>query len=157
MAVVPWRYEGPPRSLLLALKLRGIRAAGRPLVEEMARACRAAGLTASCVTWVPARPKDARRRGFDHAELLARGVAGALGLPPASLLGRRGVQADQAGLSRAARLANLTDAFTACGRVDGPVLLVDDLVTTGATAAACARALRATGATRIELTTACRA
>lgn len=156
-AVAPWGYGGAPRSLILALKLRGARAAAGPLVGAMAAVCRDAGLAALRVTWVPARRKDARRRGFDHAEVLARGVAGALGLPVARLLIRRGVQADQAGLGRAARLANLEGAFEALGSIRGPVLLVDDLVTTGATATACARALGTAGATTVELATACRA
>lgn len=157
LSLAPWRYEGAPRSLILALKLRGRRGAAEPLSAAIARSCRTADLRATSVTWVPARGRDARRRGFDHAEVLARGVAAALGLPVGPHLTRRGIQADQAGLDRPARLANLAGAFVPRTGVDGPVLLVDDLVTTGATAVACAAALAAAGASDVELATACRA
>ena len=143
--------------MILALKLRGIRTAAGPLVLAMATECRRAGVSATAVTWVPARSADRRRRGFDHAEVLARGVASALGLPAVHALSRRGVQADQAGLDRPARAANVGGAFVASRRLDGPVLLVDDLVTTGATAAACAVALRAAGASAVALAAGCRA
>ena len=155
-SVAPWAYVGAPRSLILALKLRGARSAAAPLIVGMARACRRTGVSPACVTWVPARRTDARRRGFDHAEVLARGLARELGLPAARSLARRGVQADQSGLDRRARLANLAGAFVAPRPVDSSLLLVDDLVTTGATAMACAAALRAAGGRRIVLVTACR-
>lgn len=156
-AVAAWSYEGAPRSLVLALKLRGARSAAEPLIGAMASACRRGGIAGASVTWVPARRSDVRRRGFDHAEVLARGVAAALGLPATAMLVRRGVQVDQAGLDRHARAANLTGAFEAARPLEGPVLLVDDLVTTGATATAGARALRSAGASRVDLATACRA
>ena len=155
--MAPWSYRGAPRSLVLALKLRGMRSAAGPLSEAMAGGCRRAGMTATAVTWVPARRADRRRRGFDHAEVLAAGVASALGLPAFSALERRGVQADQAGLDRVARASNVGGAFAGVTPVDGSILLVDDLVTTGATAAACARALRSVGASAVELAVACRA
>lgn len=156
-ALAAWRYEGAPRALILALKLRGCRSAAQPLVAAIAGICRRGGVTATSVTWVPARRSDARRRGFDHAEVLARGVAAALGLPAVAMLVRRGIQADQAGLGRHARIANLAGAFEAPEPVTKPVLLVDDLVTTGATATACATALRSAGAPQVDLAAACRA
>lgn len=156
LAVAPWRYEGAPRSLILALKLRGARAAADPLVAAMTASCRRAGVTAECVTWVPARRQDAMRRGFDHAEVLAHGVADGLGLPASRLLIRRGTQPDQTMLTRGQRLANLDGAFCATRSLCGRVLLVDDLVTTGATAVACAGALGVAGAARLELAVACR-
>ena len=155
-AVAPWAYEGGPRSLILALKLRGLKAAADPLIDAMVRCSRRNGIAADAVTWVPARRRDARARGFDHAEVLARGVAERLGLPAAPLLVRRGHQRDQAGLDRAHRLSNLATAFEARAQTAGSVLLVDDLVTTGATAAACAKALKRAGADRVDLLVGCR-
>ena len=155
-AVAPWAYEGGPRSLVLALKLRGSRTAAEPLIAAMALCARRSGLDADVVTWVPARPKDKAARGFDHAEVLARGVADRLGLPAAPLLARRGVQLDQAGLDKRQRWTNLAGAFTATSRWNGTILLIDDLVTTGATAGSCATVLKAAGAARVELLVACR-
>ncbi len=155
-AFAPWAYEGGPRSLILALKLRGLRAASDPLITAMIDRARQARLDADVVTWVPARRKDKAARGFDHAEVIALGVAARLGLPAAALLCRRGHQRDQAGLDRIGRLTNLAGAFTATAPVAGTILLVDDLVTTGATAASCAAALKVAGATRVDLLVACR-
>lgn len=113
-------------------------------------------MDADVVTWVPARNKDRALRGFDHAEVLARGVGARLGLPAAALLARRGHQLDQVGLDRTQRLLNLTSAFGALRSVGGSILLIDDLVTTGATARACAEALTGAGAGRLDLLVACR-
>lgn len=151
-----WAYEGAARNLILALKLRAVRAAAAPLVAAMRDEVLSSGLLGDVVTWVPARRRDALRRGFDHAEVLGRGLARALGLEPAPLLRRTGTPADQAGLGAAARRLNLVGAFLARD-CPGEVVLVDDLVTTGATAAACARALRDAGAGTVEVLVPCRA
>jgi predicted amidophosphoribosyltransferase len=153
--VAAWAYEGVARELVLALKLRADRAAAEPLVEAMCRATRRWGLAGSAVTWVPGRERDTRERGFDHAEVLARGVARRLGLGAGRLLARTGSRPDQTGLSAAARRSNLVGAFVA--RTGPPaVVLVDDVVTTGATASACALALRAAGAEHVEVLVPCR-
>lgn len=152
----PWAYEGAARELILALKLRGRRDVAEPLVAGMVDAIRAAGSRAGAVTWVPARRRDVWSRGFDHAEILAAGVARALGLTARSLLVRRAARPDQAGLSATERRANLTGVFGARS-CSGTVLVVDDLITTGSTARACAGPLVAAGAERIEVAVACRA
>lgn len=155
-ALAPWAYEGGPRSLILALKLRGLKTAAGPLIEEMARCATRAAVDAEAVTWVPARARDRTLRGFDHAEVLARGVASRTGVPAVPLLARRGYQADQAGLTRSERLSNLAAAFAARSAPPRSILLIDDLVTTGATAAACTAALKGAGAGRVDLLVACR-
>lgn len=152
--VAAFAYEGAARSLVLNLKLRGDRAAAGPLVDGLARAVAASGLCASVLTWVPGRAPENRRRGLDHAAILAAGLGRALGLPAVPLLGRAAARPDQASLGAAERWANLQGAFTARA-CSGPVALVDDLVTTGATGAACAGVLRAAGASSVELLTAC--
>lgn len=149
-------YEGVARDLVLDLKLRGRRDAVGPLVDAMCRAVWRHGLAASTVTWVPGRPRDAAVRGFDHAELLARRVAARLGLDPSGLLTRTHATRDQTGLSRAQRFRNLAGAFTAYRPVPARVVLIDDVLTTGATAAACSRALRDAGASLVEVLVAVR-
>jgi predicted amidophosphoribosyltransferase len=152
----PWSYEGPARSLILGLKLRGLRAAALPLAEGMAEVARSGGIAATGVAWVPGRRADIRVRGFDHAELLARALARRLGLSPAPLLRRLHTGPDQTSLSAPERARNVKGAFAASGS-PRQVILVDDLVTTGATAAASAAALRTAGATRVELVVPARA
>jgi predicted amidophosphoribosyltransferase len=122
----------------------------------MRRAAVEAGGLSGTVTWVPGKPPDMRRRGYDHAELLAEGVSTGLGLPRRRLLVRRRIPLDQTSLGASARRANLAGAFQAASSV-ARVVLVDDLLTTGATAGACAHALRAAGAKRVDLLVACRA
>lgn len=155
--VAAFAYEGGPRGLVLALKVRGLRSAADPLIAALAVSCRSARLSPDVVTWVPARRADISRRGFDHAEVLARGVSRRLGWRCGGLLTRRGRQLDQVGLDRSGRFANLQDAFEAREPVAGRILLIDDLSTTGATARACASALRAGGASEVDVAVVCRA
>ncbi len=109
------------------------------------------GCTATSLCWVPGRVRETRVRGFDHARLLAAELAKRSGLPLRGHLYRVDEESpDQTGLSAAQRASNLRDAFAAHA-CRGVVGLVDDVVTTGATAAACARALRAAGADGVEL------
>jgi predicted amidophosphoribosyltransferase len=111
---------------------------------------------ASALTWVPGRRRDIRRRGFDHARELALRLAKELGLEALPLLGRRLDRPDQAGLSAEDRRSNLLGSFLSRPS-PARVALVDDLITTGATATACALALKGAGAARIELLAACSA
>jgi predicted amidophosphoribosyltransferase len=122
----------------------------------MARAVHRSGLLGSIVTWVPGRRRDVLDRGFDHAAVLARAVSLQLGLHRRNLLVRTRAPSDQTDLGRAERFANLEGAFRS-RPVSGRVVLVDDLVTTGATAGACARALLDGGASSVEVLAACRA
>lgn len=94
------------------------------------------------------------QRGFNQAELLAREVARRWNAPVRNAARRRKNTAVQAGLTNAKRRANVQGAFEVRGRLDGKhVLLVDDVMTTGATASACARALKRAGAARVTLLT----
>jgi predicted amidophosphoribosyltransferase len=125
-----------------------------PLVDALADEIARRGLKGTTLAWVPARRRDAAGRGFDHAEVLARALAARLGLVAAGILVRRAGALDQASLPAARRWGNLKDAFYArtCPR---DVVLIDDLVTTGATARSCARALREAGAAGVEVAAVC--
>ncbi len=96
---------------------------------------------------VPTARSRARRRGYDQAELLAAALARRTGLALARCLTRVRGDDPQVGRSRAARLAALSGAFAPRPGVEPPAraLLVDDVVTTGATFAACAEALHVAG------------
>lgn len=101
----------------------------------------------TAVTYVPLSAKDRRDRGYDQSELLAKRIAKALGLPLAPLLVKPRQTRHQHDLSRAERIENAKDAYRASRAAAGKrVLLVDDIVTTGATLCQCAEALYAAGA-----------
>jgi ComF family protein len=155
-------YDGPLRLLVHELKFRGKRRVASRLAEEMldVPAARAL-LTPGCVLVpVPLHPRRLRERGFNQSLLLAREIArrAPCRLAAAALV-RRCDTPPQTGLSAAARRANLKDAFVVRKRaplLGRTVVLVDDVLTTGSTARACARALRQAGVTDIRLLTAAR-
>ena len=105
------------------------------------------------VTWVPTPRDRLRERCVDHGRLLAEAVAGELGLPCRQLLVRRGSDRPQARLNREARQRNLRKAFAPVGKITAPVLLVDDVLTTGTTAMRCLEALREGGAEEMTVLT----
>lgn len=150
-------YEGVARKLVLDLKVRHLRCAARPLAAGLLAAVWERGVDVGAVTWVPGRRRDNLDRGFDHARVLAAGVARRTGLPLLPVLERVTTPRDQAGLSRERRFANLAGAFRARPCHGARWLVIDDLITTGATAAACADALKGAGAARVEVAAACRA
>jgi len=153
-------YDGSLGAAIRALKFRGRRRAAARLAEALLDDARVrALLTGPDVRLVPVplHPRRQRERGFNQAELLCRELERRGGPPLAcGALVRRADTPPQTGLSAAARRRNVAGAFAVRRRtlVDGRVvILVDDVCTTGATAAACARALRAAGATEVRLLT----
>ena len=142
-------FEGSGRQLVVALKYRNGRALGLPLGAAMAGLVEPA--TVDVVTWAPTSAARRHRRGFDQSRLLAGAVAATLHRPCWRLL-RRGPGPPQTGTSALER--RLGPRFEVVGPVPARVLVVDDVVTTGATLAAAARALRGRGATRVMALTA---
>ncbi|HYC79047.1 MAG TPA: phosphoribosyltransferase family protein [Planctomycetota bacterium] len=150
--LAPCVYSGLVRTLLTRLKYAGDRHAAAALGALLAPAAVALAARArpDCVVPAPTSASRRRRRGFDQAELLAKSAAKVLGAPClAGVLRRVARRPPQAGLDRSERLANLDGAFASEGAFGRSVLLVDDVVTTGATLGAAAAALRAGGARRV--------
>jgi predicted amidophosphoribosyltransferase len=145
----PVAYEGPGRDLVRALKFRGALALAREMAA-IAVASAPDGLLCGSPVPVPLHPVRLRRRGFNQAAVLARAIAERTGLAPADCLRRRGPGPPQVGRGRGARLAGPAGSIQARGSVPPVALLVDDVVTTGATLAACAIALREAGATEVS-------
>lgn len=147
-------YEGVLRALVLLVKYEGERAVARVLAREMARTV--AGEVA-VVTWVPPDPLRLRRRGFHGAELLGREVARILDLPAKPLLRKLRPSPEQVGRPREERIRAMHGLFVATRRGRGEaVLLVDDVLTTGATAAEGVRALQEAGFGEVAVLTCAR-
>jgi ComF family protein len=155
-------YEGALRSAVLALKFGSRRRLAAQLGRVLWGVPRARALLAADVLLIPV-PLHARRlrqRGFNQSELIARELARLSGrrLCAGALTRRRDTSA-QTGLSAAQRRANVSGAFAVQrgSHVRGhTVVLVDDVYTTGATARACAQALRQAGVKSVRLLTVAR-
>ncbi len=146
------RFEGDARRLVHRLKYESLSALAEPMGALMA-ACPLPHPRPDVLVPVPLHRARVRRRGFNQAELLARAIGRAHGIPmaPRALVRVRATPSQVRQAGAAHRAANVTGAFACRDDVSGRVvLLVDDVATTGATLRACAAALRAAGAATVH-------
>jgi ComF family protein len=154
-------FSGVTRRALHALKYSGERRLARPLGGAVAARWAQAGAGGDVLVPVPVHPARRRERGFDQAELLAGEAATVLALPWLPAVTRVRATLPQYRLDRRRRAANVHGAFAVppgartvvAGRW---VVMVDDVVTTGATLVACAHALLAVGALAVSAVTVAR-
>jgi len=150
----PVAYDGPARALVAGLKFRGAIGLAAPMAAQIAAGAPPRLLRPpALLVPVPLDPARARARGYNQAERLAAALARRTGMRVTDCLRRSGTAAGrQVGRGRAERLAALTDAVEHRPGAIVPerVLLVDDVVTTGGTVAACADALYAAGSIEVS-------
>ncbi len=157
-----WEYRGTLVPVIRALKFRGLEYLGEQLGAELLPVVRELGAGWDLVVPVPLHWRRRWSRGFNQAERIARPLARALGVPCLPVLRRCRATRPQVGLPRSERLANPRGAFAPRRLVAGAgapaggrglagrcVLLVDDVVTSGATIGAAAEVLLAAGAERV--------
>jgi ComF family protein len=161
-AWAPVGYEGPARELVRALKFRGAVALADAMAAQIA-ANAPRGLLAEAAFCDPAPPpvlvpvplhaRRARARGFNQARVLAEALARRTGLATSHCLERLGAEGTQVGRGRHERRAGPAGRvlMRSAQAAEAPTraLLVDDVVTTGGTLAACADALRSAGTREI--------
>ena len=148
-------YEGVLRELIHLYKYGKVRTLARPLSGLLAQAL-PRDEAFDAVVPVPLYWRRRLQRGFNQAELLARGLSRCTGIPVVRALGRLRPTPTQAGLSNSARRQNVARAFQSRSVQGKRILLIDDVMTTGATAASCALALKHAGARRVALLTVAR-
>ena len=155
-----FRYEGNVRQALLRYKFRGLSFYSREFASLMAENMTDEELTCDIITWVPLSRKRKRSRGYDQAGLLAAALAKRKGIPCRALLVKKRNAAPQSGSGgREERKRNIRDAYRLKKDADiigKTVLLIDDIVTTGATLEECAAVLSAGGAACVKAATAAR-
>jgi ComF family protein len=163
-------FGGLVRRALHQLKYGGETRLAVPLGEAIARRWARVAAGGDVLVPVPVHADRARQRGYDQAELIARTAAKALGLPCAPILERARATIAQFDLDRATRATNVRGAFRLKPRVAGAgnspaapsplagrwIVLVDDVVTTGATLSACATPLLTAGAVGVSAVTVAR-
>ena len=157
------RYEGALRDIIHVFKYEGRRSLARPLAAMLRERNAAAFEGADCVVPVPLFAWRRLRRGFNQATELATGLE----LPVVAALWRVRPTASQTGLTAAERRRNVRDAFRLSPRLsrrarrqfitDRAIVLLDDVMTTGATSHACAEVLMNAGAREVRVVTLARA
>jgi ComF family protein len=149
-------YEGVMRQLIHLYKYARIKTLARPLSDLLVRAM-PLDESFDAIVPVPLHWFRKWRRGFNQSALLAQALSRRTGIPVRNALKRARSTRAQAGLSNRARRENVTRAFHARPVVGKRILLIDDVMTTGSTGAACAIALKRAGASRVALLTLARA
>jgi competence protein ComFC len=154
-ASAPLKYDGVGKQVVHALKYRGYkRVVGRLAAPLMLQVVGEGHFDA--VVPVPLHSSRLRKRGFNQAELLARGVAEKMKATVSDTLEVVRSTRDQVELSAAQRRANVAGAYTATKPLRGKILLIDDVFTTGATMSACAGTLVRAGAEEVHALSLCR-
>lgn len=149
--VLPFRFAVPYRDeyrrMLHQFKFQQKKSKARALSQLMAGTARGFSAAFDCVCFVPMTKKAAAKRGYNQSELLAAGVARQMKIPLRRLLVKQRETAAQHTLNARGRAENVRAVFAARSKCAGQtVLLVDDILTTGATMCACAQALYDGGA-----------
>jgi len=144
-ATALFSYEGVGSELLQALKYKNRRSALGPLVDALAQSL---SPDVDAIVAVPGNPARVRERGVDIPAVMARRLSRRLDVPTAKPI----LRVDEGSQTHRDRFERLSIEFRSVCSSPSRVLLVDDVVTTGATAVACADALRVAGASVISFT-----
>lgn len=148
-----WYYEGNVRSSLLRYKFSNRRSYADAYGRMLAMQLLDLQEKFDVLTWVPISARRRSHRGYDQVALLARSVGKELGIPAVPVLKKIKHTPPQSGISgQAQRKANVLGVYRALPSADisgKRILLLDDIITTGATCSECARTLLTAGATNV--------
>jgi len=150
-----WIYESLARDVIHAYKFANQKSLAPALARYLAPLIEETD-SELLITWVPLTRRKTWRRGYNQAKLLAINLANNTGLPATALLRRTRTTEDQNQLNGQARRTNVKGAF---GPIDpartagAGIILVDDVYTTGSTAAECSKVLKSAGAASVRVVT----
>ncbi len=149
-----WYYEKDVRRSILGYKFQGKQHYADCYGRMLAMAVQRQELEFDILTWIPISPKRLKKRGFDQVQLLGEKLGGELGMEPVSLLQKIHDNPPQSHISgRPQRRANVLGVYQ-CAQPEAVagkrILLLDDIITTGATAGECARVLLTAGAKEVH-------
>jgi len=150
-------YAGVIPELILKLKYKGDFRCGKALANLMAKTINNKAIKFDLISYVPASSKSFKSRGYNQSEYLAKAIGNSFGVPVVCCLKKTRETKDQIGLSRIMRWDNLTNCFKTTNdkKISGKnILLIDDVITTGATAFYCASELKKGGANKVTILTA---
>ncbi len=153
---IPFNYEGVSKKLIHQLKFQQITSASLPLIQAIVKSL-PQNLQVNNILPIPLYKKREKQRGFNQAEILAQEISPFLHAPLFSqVIIRSKNTTQQTTLTKIQRKENLKDAFTLLDKEkvkNQNILLIDDVLTTGATASSCAKVLKEGGAKQIYLAT----
>ena len=154
ISVFLFEKEGVFQALAHGLKYDGFKSIGRLMGRELGNVFQKSGMKAECLVPVPLHRVKMRERGFNQADMIARGLSDVTGIPVRTdILRRSRYTQTQTKLDQEQRKKNVEDAFaipeSSHVPLGGTCILVDDVVTTGATIVACGEALHKAGFERV--------
>ncbi len=149
-------YNGRLEKAVRAFKFHGVRRLSNLFALEIAKAVKQSGWKIDGVCPVPLHWTRRLERGYNQSVLVAKPLANELGLSYAPLIKRVKRTKQQAKLGKQERVSNVEDAFVS-KPCQGRILLIDDVVTSGATTRACMEALLAAGASSVKVAAIARA
>ncbi len=156
-AYAAYHYDGSAARIVQSYKYGGSRWLSAFMAQTMLHAAADAHIQFDCICHVPLHSMKRRKRGFDQAQLLAKRIAELTGKPCLAAIKRVRNTPSQTKLNAVERKTNMRGAFEAAQAVQGSVLLVDDVLTTGATVSECADVLKTAGAQSVTVLTFARA
>ncbi len=149
LCYAPFQYKDEVRASLHRYKFGGAAAYGPIYADFILKSIDENPISCDIISWVPLSPKRYRKRGYDQAEIIARALAEKLGLPCEKLLVKIKDNPKQSSIgNRERRKANVAGVYRCASEnmVSGKrLLIIDDIVTSGATLAECAAVLRKSG------------
>lgn len=146
-------YESNAQKVIWRLKYGDAKYLAHAISEYMLDTLLFTDWDADCITFVPSDKKRYKKRGYNQAELIAKALAERTTLPCLALLDKTKSTPNQARLDKETRVVNLKGAFSVVSKPPDHVVLVDDVMTTGATVNECAKTLKAAGASVVYVLT----